>query len=60
MEGLFQHCEALGVKKYFLEVRQSNSAAIALYERYGFVPVGISKNHFSAPRENALLMNLEL
>ena len=60
MEALFAHCEKLGVKKYFLEVRESNFGAIALYEKYGFVPVGISKNHFSAPRENAILMNLEL
>ena len=60
MEALFDHCEKLGVLKYFLEVRESNLGAIALYEKYGFVPVGISKNHFSAPRENAILMNLEL
>ena len=60
MQSLFEHCEPQGVIKYFLEVRESNNAAISLYEKYGFVPVGISKNHFSAPRENAILMNLEL
>ncbi len=60
MEALISHCENLGVKKYFLEVRVSNEGAIALYKKYGFVPVGISKNHFSAPREDAVLMNLEL
>ena len=60
MEALLEHCEGLGVTKYFLEVRESNAGAISLYEKYGFVPVGVSKNHFSAPRENALLMNLEL
>lgn len=60
MEALISHCEKLGVKKYFLEVRVSNEGAISLYKKYGFVPVGISKNHFSAPREDAVLMNLEL
>jgi len=60
MEALLSHCEKIGVKKYFLEVRVSNDGAIALYKKYGFVPVGISKNHFSAPREDAVLMNLEL
>ncbi len=60
MKSLFDHCAPKGVIKYFLEVRESNNAAISLYEKYGFVPVGISKNHFSAPRENAILMNLEL
>ena len=60
MEALLAHGKKQGVKKYFLEVRESNYSAIALYEKYGFVPVGISKGHFSAPRENAVLMNLEL
>lgn len=60
MEALLAHGEKQGVKKYFLEVRESNIGAIALYEKYGFVPVGISKGHFSSPRENAVLMNLEL
>ena len=60
MTALLSHGDSLGVKKYFLEVRVSNSGAIALYEKYGFVPVGISKNHFASPREDAVLMNLEL
>lgn len=60
MEALLEHGNKIGVKKYFLEVRVSNEGAIALYKKYGFVPVGISKNHFSAPREDAVLMNLEL
>ena len=60
MDALLCHGQALGVKKYFLEVRVSNEAAISLYKKYGFVPVGTSKNHFTSPREDALLMNLEL
>ena len=60
MNALIEHCRALGVCKYFLEVRESNEAAISLYKKHGFVPVGISKGHFSLPRENAVLMNLEL
>ena len=60
MEALFKHCEKLGVVKYFLEVRVSNLGAIELYKKYGFVPVGISKRHFSHPVEDAILMNLEL
>ena len=59
MEALLDYGKARGVTKYFLEVRQSNEGAISLYEKYGFVPVGISKNHFSQPREDAILMNLE-
>ena len=60
MTALLNHCEKMGVCKYFLEVRVSNIAAIELYKKFGFAPVGISKNHFSLPREDAVLMNLEL
>lgn len=59
MSALIEHCKQRGVCKVFLEVRESNAPAISLYEGYGFTRVGISKNHFSAPRENAILMNLE-
>ena len=43
-----------------LEVRASNLPAIALYEKHGFVPVGRRKNYYDAPREDAILMTLEL
>ena len=42
-----------------LEVRKSNSVAITLYEKFGFKSVGVSKNHYVNPREDAILMNLE-
>lgn len=41
-----------------LEVRQSNAAAIALYEKHGFAAVGRRKNYYDAPREDAVLMTL--
>ena len=44
----------------FLEVRVSNYPAIALYEKHGFVPVGRRKNYYETPREDALLMTLDL
>ena len=40
----------------FLEVRQSNAPAIALYEKYDFQPIGVRKNYYENPRENAILM----
>ena len=43
-----------------LEVRKSNEAAIALYTKYGFITVGVSKNHYSNPTEDALRMNLHV
>ena len=38
-----------------LEVRESNSAAIALYESEGFEKAGIRKNFYSAPTENGII-----
>ncbi len=49
-----------GCNKAFLEVRASNEGAIRLYKKFGFAESGISKNHYSLPREDALLMNLEM
>lgn len=44
-----------GVRDVFLEVRETNSVAIALYEKIGFKEEGIRKNFYDKPRENALI-----
>ncbi|MBQ7596295.1 MAG: ribosomal protein S18-alanine N-acetyltransferase [Clostridia bacterium] len=41
-----------------LEVRKSNSAAIALYEKYGFKKAGERRNFYTNPAEDALIMTL--
>lgn len=43
-------------KTAFLEVRESNHTAIALYERCGFEKNGIRKNFYEKPVENAVIM----
>lgn len=43
-----------------LEVREHNEPAIALYRKHGFVPVGLRKNYYEAPIENAILMTKTL
>ncbi|MDE6710337.1 MAG: ribosomal protein S18-alanine N-acetyltransferase [Oscillospiraceae bacterium] len=43
-----------------LEVRESNSPAIKLYEKTGFERVGLRKNFYQDPRENAVLMTKKL
>lgn len=43
----------------FLEVRQSNLAAQALYQKFGFKEVGRRKNYYTNPSEDALLMKRE-
>lgn len=47
-----------GIHKIFLDVRPSNSAARALYERFGFQYLGTRKNYYSQPPEDALVMML--
>ena len=39
-----------------LEVRESNTSAIALYSSQGFVKEGIRKNFYEMPVENAVIM----
>ena len=39
----------------FLEVRESNAAARALYEKSGFQPTGRRKSYYSNPIEDAIL-----
>lgn len=45
-----------GVQAVNLEVRESNIPAIKLYEKTGFQSVGLRKNFYQDPRENAVLM----
>ncbi|OQX70452.1 MAG: ribosomal-protein-alanine N-acetyltransferase [Candidatus Cloacimonas sp. 4484_275] len=44
---------------FFLEVRESNFAARKLYEKLGFKVIGVRKNYYHSPIENALLMAWE-
>ncbi len=42
-----------------LEVRISNAPAIALYEKLGFENLGIRKNFYEKPTEDAVIMTLK-
>lgn len=41
---------------FLLEVRESNAAALAFYEKNGFVQTGYRKRYYENPREGAILM----
>ena len=56
LEKLYEEGSALDTCEYFLEVRESNEAAIALYACQGFVKEGIRKNFYEKPVENAVIM----
>ncbi len=44
------------VSRIVLEVRVSNNPAITLYEKCGFTNIGIRKNFYEQPREDAYIM----
>lgn len=60
MERLEQIANELVCFEIWLEVRASNFAAIALYEKTGFEQQGVRKNYYSIPdctqKEDAILM----
>ena len=49
-----------GAERMTLEVRKSNEPAIALYEKLGFKSYGIRKDYYIEPREDAIIMWVNL
>ena len=47
-----------GTEMIFLEVRVSNEPAISLYRRNGFEDLGIRKNFYEHPVEDAIIMKV--
>ncbi|MBO4831589.1 MAG: ribosomal protein S18-alanine N-acetyltransferase [Oscillospiraceae bacterium] len=56
MGSMIRWAEEQGAEKLFLEVRAGNGPAVGLYERSGFSVINIRKNYYSAPAEDALIM----
>lgn len=56
LEQLYLEGTRHQTEEFFLEVRESNEAAIALYTRQGFVKEGIRKNFYEKPVEHAVIM----
>lgn len=46
-----------GITAFFLEVRESNVNAIKLYEKMEYKSIGIRKNFYEKPVENAIIMS---
>ncbi|HKL79415.1 MAG TPA: ribosomal protein S18-alanine N-acetyltransferase [Mobilitalea sp.] len=53
---LIKQARERGITSCTLEVRQSNEAAIRLYERLGFESVGIRRGFYTKPPEDAVIM----
>ena len=56
MNFMISYLRDMKVKKVFLEVRCQNKDAIRLYEDYGFKKLGIRKEYYNNPTDDALLM----
>jgi len=60
MKVAIRHAEDNGLKSLYLEVRESNEAAIALYGQHGFKQVGTRKGYYDKPTEDALIMTKDI
>lgn len=60
LSALHAELKTSEVGSVFLEVRESNAAAISLYVSEGYVETGKRKGFYKAPTEDALLFTKEL
>lgn len=60
LEAFRRYGREHGLASLFLEVRPSNTGAAALYEKLGYREVGRRKNYYLDPKEDAIMMKLEL
>lgn len=56
LAALLEAGQARGVTDFFLEVREGNVPARALYTKLGFEKIGLRKNYYEEPKEHAVLM----
>ena len=59
IEGLIETLTKQGSHSLMLEVRATNEPAKNLYNKLGFEVVGIRKNYYRNPKEDALILRKE-
>jgi [ribosomal protein S18]-alanine N-acetyltransferase len=62
LQKMLELARETGIRRIILEVRPSNTAAMALYSKGGFREIGIRRGYYAAAsgREDAIVMELEL
>ena len=60
MKEALRHAQKTGARRAYLEVRDSNKAAIALYSRFGFTECGRRPRYYQYPMEDAVVLALDL
>lgn len=56
LEKCVMSCKDKGVTRILLEARKSNVPAINLYKKMGFMEIGIRKDYYREPCEDAVIM----
>jgi ribosomal-protein-alanine N-acetyltransferase len=56
LKAALEEFSARGVSRVFLEVRESNEAAIAFYGKHGFSKTGTRPGYYREPNEAAIVM----
>ena len=57
--ALVEELKAINSKCLTLEVRDSNTPARTLYEKLGFQQIGLRKNYYRNPKEDAYILRKE-
>lgn len=63
LTDMMQICQATGVERMLLEVREDNYAAIAFYQKHGFEQIAVRKNYYDnhdMTKTHALIMQRKL
>ena len=60
MRTLIGEALSLGVSRILLEVKETNQPAIALYQSFGFKPIGVRKGYYRDTGEDAIVLELPL
>ena len=56
LENAIEYLAEFRIKTIYLEVRAWNKPAISLYSKFGFEKIGIRKNFYRFPTEDAVVM----
>ena len=60
LQNAFKELFSAGVQKVFLEVREGNLPARALYEKAGFTPISVRKKYYGEENAVVYLKEIEL
>jgi len=58
IQAIKEEAKARAAESVILEVRVSNVPAISLYKKHGFEEIGIRKNFYEHPSEDAIIMKV--